>query len=88
MEKQGPKITELNQSIILLNPITINGSELKEITLKQIVVRPVMKRIVFMTTELDRVIVYDGEADYEAHKDDSNEFLIEALLVKIDKDNS
>ena len=41
-----------------------------------------------MTEELDRVIVYDGEADYEAHKADSEAVLTAALLAKIDADNA
>lgn len=83
-----PTITELNKKVELINTITVNGKEITEVTLKKMILRPIMKRIVFMTTELDRVIVYEGEAEYEAHKDDSEETLIEALLAKIDTDNA
>ena len=73
---------------MLTKPKTVNGVELTEVTLKKLILRPIMKRIVFMTEELDRVIVYDGEVEFEAHKADSEETLIEALLVKIDTDNA
>lgn len=83
-----PTIIELNKKVELTNSITVNGKEITEVTLKKIILRPIMKRIVFMTEELDRVIVYEGETDYEAHKADSEETLIEALLAKIDTDNA
>jgi len=83
-----PTIIELNKKIELTNPKTVNGTEITEVTLKKMILRPIMKRIVFLTEELDRVIVYDGEAEFEAHKDDSEETLIEALLAKIDTDNA
>lgn len=83
-----PTITELNKKVELTNIITVNGTEITEVTLKKMILRPIMKRIVFLTEEFDRVIVYDGEAEFEAHKDDSEETLIEALLAKIDKDNA
>lgn len=83
-----PTIIELNKKIELTNTKTVNGTEITEVTLKKMILRPIMKRIVFLTEEFDRVIVYDGEAEFEAHKDDSEETLIEALLAKIDKDNA
>lgn len=81
-----PTITELNKKVELKNKITVNGVEITEVTLKKMILRPIMKRIVFMTEELDRVIVYDGEVEFEAHKDDSEEILIEALKNKIDSE--
>ena len=83
-----PTITELNKKVELTNSITVNGKEITEVTLKKMILRPIMKRIVFMTEELDRVIVYEGDVEYEAHKADSEETLIEALLAKIDTDNA
>jgi hypothetical protein len=41
-----------------------------------------------MTEELDRVIVYEGEVAYEAHKADSEATLTAALLAKIAADNA
>lgn len=79
-----PTIIELNKKVELTNPKTVNGVEISEVTLKKMILRPIMKRIVFMTEEFDRVIIYDGESEFEAHKDDSEEILIEALLSKID----
>ena len=81
-----PTITELNKKVELTNSITVNGKEITEVTLKKMILRPIMKRIVFMTEELDRVIIYDGEVEFEAHKDDSEEILIEALKNKIDSE--
>jgi predicted amino acid racemase len=83
-----PTITELNKKVTLTNAITVNGKELTEITLKKMILRPVMKRIVFVTEELDRVIVYEGEVAYEAHKADSEATLTAALLAKIAADNA
>lgn len=79
-----PTIIELNKVVALTNAITINGVEITEVTLEKMIIRPVLKRIVFMTKELNRVIVYNGEVDFEAHKDDSEEELTEALLAVID----
>lgn len=79
-----PTITELNKKVELTNSITVNGKEITEVTLKKMILRPIMKRIVFMTEELDRVIVYEGDVEYEAHKDDSVEDLIAALLAKVE----
>lgn len=83
-----PTITDLNKKITLTKAITVNGQAITEITLKKMILRPIMKRIVFMTEELDRVIVYDGEVDYEAHKADSEATLTAALLAKIAADNA
>ena len=81
-----PTIKELNVTKTLLNPITFNGQEMTEIEIKKLILRPVIKRIVFLIEKLDRVIVYDGEAEFEAHKEDSDDTLISALLTKIDTD--
>lgn len=81
-----PIITELNEKITLLNTINFNGKEMTEITLKKIILRPIMKRIVFITDEIERIIVFEGESDFESHKEDSKEVLIEALKNKIDSD--
>lgn len=83
-----PTIIELNKKVELTNAISVNGKEITEVTLRKMILRPIMKRIVFMTEELDRVIVYEGDVEYEAHKADSEETLIEALLAKIDTDNA
>lgn len=82
-----PLITELDVKKTLLNPITFQGVVLSEISIKRLIVRPVMKRIVVITTEMDRVIVYDGEELFEAHKGDSQEAILDAMLAKIDSDN-
>lgn len=79
-----PTITNLDKAITLIKAITINGKETTEITLEKMILRPVMKRIVFITKELDRVIAYDGEEDFEAHKNDAEEVLIAQLLKVID----
>jgi len=78
-----PTITDLNKKVTLTAPITVNGKQITEITLEKLILRPVMKRIVFLTSELNRVIIYDGEADFEAHKADSEEVLTAKLLEKI-----
>lgn len=79
-----PTITDLNKKITLTKAITVNGVELTEITLEKMILRPVMKRIVFMVDELNRVIIYDGETEFEAHKDDSESDLTTKLLAVID----
>ena len=83
-----PTITELNVVKTLISPVTKNGQTITEVTVKKLILRPVMKRIVFITEELDRVIVYDGEADFEAHKADSEATLLTALVAKIEADYS
>lgn len=79
-----PTITDLNKKVTLTKTITVNGVELTEITLEKMILRPVMKRIVFLTKELGRVIIYDGETEFEAHKNDSEADLTTALLAKVD----
>lgn len=78
-----PTITELNKTVTLTKEITVEGKKLTEVTLEKVILRPVMKRIVFMTKELNRVIIYDGETEFEAHKDDSEEVLTAKLLAVI-----
>jgi hypothetical protein len=79
-----PIITPLDITKTLLHPIIVNGETLTEVHLTKLILRPVLKRIVFTTNQLDRTIVYEGETEYNAHKDDSQNTLIDALLVKID----
>ena len=79
-----PIITTLNLKKILLNKIIFEGSEFTEINITRLVIRPVMKRIVFFTEEIEKIIIYEGDIEFDAHKDDSQETLIDALLSKID----
>jgi len=79
-----PIITPLDITKNLLNPIIVNGQTLTEVHLTKLILRPVLKRIVFVTDQLDRTIVYEGEAQYDAHKNDSQNTLITALLAFID----
>ena len=79
-------ITNLNVAKTLLNPITVNGQTITEIQVSDLIIRPVLKRIVFTVSEINKVIVYEGDTDFEAHKDDSQEALLTALLAKIDND--
>lgn len=81
-----PTITELNEKVTLINTITFNNKEISEITLKKMILRPIMKRIVFLTDEIERIIVFEGESDFESHKNDSKELLIDALKNKVDSD--
>ncbi len=81
-----PTIKELNVTKTLLNPITVNGKEVTEVTINKLILRPVIKRIVFLTEEFNRTIVFDGEVEFEAHKGDSDDTLISAFLTKIDTD--
>lgn len=81
-----PIITELNEKVTLTNTITVNNNKISEITLKKIILRPIMKRIVLMTDEIERIIVFEGESDFESHKNDSKEVLIEALKNKINSE--
>lgn len=80
----GPIITPLDITKTLLHPITVNGQTITEVHLTELVLRPVLKRIVFLTDQLDRVVVYEGETEYDAHKDNTQNQLIDALLIKID----
>lgn len=79
-------ITNLNVAKTLLNPITVNGQTITEIQVSDLIIRPVLKRIVFTVSEINKVIVYEGDTEFEAHKDDSQEALLTALLAKIDND--
>lgn len=79
-----PIIKELNITKTLSTPITVNDVEITEINISRLILRPVLKKIVFLIEELNkRVILYEGEDLYEAHKDDSDETLIAKLLEVI-----
>jgi hypothetical protein len=82
-----PTIKDLNVKKTLLNTATANGKDVTEVNINKLILRPIMKRIVFMTEEFDRVIVYEGDTDFEAHKGDSDETLTTALLAKIDAEH-
>lgn len=84
----GPIITELNQVVALTAPVTFNGQSISQVTVERLIKRPIMKRVVFITTEMANVIIYDGEVEYEAHKDDDTATLIEKLKEKIAADYS
>ena len=82
-----PTITELNVTKTLLAPISVNGKTITAVTVKKLILRPVLKRIVAITEELDRVIIYDGETLFEAHKADSETALLTAMLTVIDTEH-
>lgn len=83
-----PTIKELNIKKTLTSPVTVNGKVITEVNIKKLILRPVLKRVVFITEEFDRVIVYEGEADFESHKEDSIETLTTVLLAKIAADHA
>lgn len=70
---QKPILIELNEKI------TIGD---KEINITGILNRPVMKRIVVLSKELNRTIIYE-DWQYEAHKDDSIDELITEFKTRI-----
>lgn len=80
----GPIVTEINENKTLTNPIIFNGVTISQIFVKELILRPMLKRIVFTSTELERTIIYDGDVEYETHKDDSQSVLISKLLEVID----
>jgi hypothetical protein len=43
-----------------------------------------MNRIVLITQEFNRFIVYDGETDYNLHVNDTLEQYVQVLLDKVD----
>lgn len=83
-----PIIIDLNIKQVLTNPILLNDNIISEIFLKKMILRPYLQRIVFVTDKLDRVIIYEGEIEFEAHKDDSQELLLTRLLEIIDTKNT
>lgn len=82
----NPTFIEINAISTLLNPKTINAVLVSEVNVEMLILRPYLKKIVFITTELDRIVVYEGDVDFGAHKDDTQGVLIAALLAKIDAD--
>lgn len=80
----GPIIIEINSTKALLNAAKLFEKEYTEVNIKELILRPLMKKIIFVTEEFNRIIVYEGDADFEAHKNDSDNVLIDALLAKID----
>jgi hypothetical protein len=82
-----PIIKDLNTKKTLVHTASLNGRDFTEVNIKKLILRPVLKRIVFITEEFDRIIVYQGDTDYAAHHGDSDETLTNALLAKIDADH-
>jgi len=80
----GPTIINLNIKKTLLNPITIEGKFFTEIDIKKIIIRPVLKKIVFETDLFEKTIIYNGETEFEAHKNESQEDLVYNFLSIID----
>ena len=81
-----PLVKEINTVKSLIRQITINGKEISQINIQKLIFRPQVQRIVLVNAELGRVIVYQGEEEFEAHKNDSNDSLISDVLKKIDND--
>lgn len=79
-----PSFLELNTKLNLSKEIIVDGKTHQSLTLKRLIKRPLLKRIVFMTDEMDRVILYEGETDYETHKEDSEQTLISALKSHVE----
>ena len=82
----GPIITEIKEKKTLTSPKTVNGVELTEVTINHLVIRPVYKKIIFLTEEFNRVVVYEGDTDFGNHENDSIQDLTAALLAKINSD--
>lgn len=82
----GLIITELNSKVNLLSAKIVDEIQISEVTIKAITIRPFLKKINLLTEELGPITIYDGEVDFETHKDDSQQVLIAALLEKINSD--
>ncbi len=78
-----PIVKELEIKKILKNSIFVNGKEIAEINIKRLAIRPVLKKIIFVTKELDRIVIYEGEIDFNTHKEDLEELLINKLIEVI-----
>lgn len=79
-----PTIIDLNIIKALLKPVYINGDIVTEVHVKTLILRPFLKKIVFLTQEFNRVVIYDGEELFEAHKNDVQEVLENVLLEVIE----
>ena len=79
-----PTITDLNVTKTLLNTATFGDKDHTTVTIKKLILRPILKRIVFVTEEFQRIIIFEGDADYNVHQADSTDILIAELLTKID----
>lgn len=77
------KRKELKVKRTLLGPALIKRKEVTEINITELIFRPALKKIVFIIEEANRIVIYEGEADFNAHKDDSEELLINKLLQVI-----
>ena len=77
-----PIFKEINETHPLLGTVNHNGQSYTAVTINKLIFRPVLKRVVFVTQEFDRVVVYEGE-EYNSHTGDTNSTLITVLLDKI-----
>ncbi|HWY35517.1 MAG TPA: hypothetical protein VNX68_12800 [Nitrosopumilaceae archaeon] len=79
-----PTITEINLVKSLISTSTFEGNDYNSVTINQLILRPVLKRIVFTTKEFGRVAIFEGETDFNLHVSDSSDVLIQLFLNKID----
>lgn len=80
----GPIITNINESATLLNTSTFNGIDYTGVTINELIIRPIMERVVFITNEFNIVIIYEGATQFQAHSGDTIQVLTTALLSTID----
>lgn len=85
-----PILIDVNKTFNLLNPVHIpffpNQPPASTVTIFKLIKRPVMHRIVLITQEFNRFIVYDGESDYNLHVNDTLEQYVQVLLNKVDQE--
>lgn len=90
--QSGPEIIDVNQDFNLIKPVIIpfflNQPPTSTVRVFKLIKRPVMNRIILVTQEFNRQIIYDGQTDFEAHKNDTLEQFVAVLLTKIDKEYS
>jgi hypothetical protein len=84
-EQVGPIFKDVNSTKALLNSVKINGKEVSEVKVQKIVLRPFVKKIVCILDNAPRVVVYEGEEKYEAHKGDSNDSIMSKMLQVINE---
>lgn len=79
-----PTIVTLGIKPTLTNPLLVGGKTVTDVNIQTLIFRPIIKRIVFNTTEFNRVVLYDGDTEYATHVNDGQEALIRALFANLD----
>ena len=66
-----PTVVTIGTIQALTNSLLVGGKTVTNVSIQTLIYRPIIQRIVFNTTEFNRVVIYDGQEAYNAHVGDN-----------------